>query len=162
MTFLATAKRRCSIRAYQPTPVEQEKVDAIIEAAHVAPTAANRQPVRIVQVESAAGLARLGKAANLHGAPLAFIVCADHDRAWRRRFDGMTSTAIDASILTDHMMMEATDLAWAACGSARSTPPSCGPSSSWRRRSSPSTSWRWDTPPANPRAPSVTPPSAFR
>lgn len=110
MAFLATAKRRCSIRAYQPTPVEQEKVDAIIEAAHVAPTAANRQPVRIVQVESAAGLARLGKAANLHGAPLAFIVCADHDRAWRRRFDGMTSTAIDASILTDHMMLAATDL----------------------------------------------------
>lgn len=110
MSFLTIAKRRCSIRAYQTTPVEQEKIDAIIEAAHVAPTAANRQPVRIVCTSSPEGLAKLGKAANLYGAPLAFVVCADQDRAWQRRYDDMRSTHIDASILTDHMMMEAADL----------------------------------------------------
>lgn len=110
MSFLAIAKRRCSIRTYETTPVEQEKIDAIVEAAHVAPTAANRQPVRIVCVSSREGLAKLGKAANLHGAPLAFVVCADRDRSWERRYDGMRSTHIDASILTDHMMMEAADL----------------------------------------------------
>ena len=110
MSFLDLAKKRCSTRAYQPVPVSQEHIDAIVEAARVAPTAANRQPVRLIQVESAEGLANLGRYANLYGAPLAFIVCADAERAWKRPVDGMVSTAIDASITCDHMMIEATDL----------------------------------------------------
>lgn len=77
MSFTNLAKKRCSIRAYEPRPVEPEKIAAIVEAAHVAPSAANRQPVRLIQVESAEGLAKLGKSANLYGAPLAFVVCAD-------------------------------------------------------------------------------------
>ena len=109
MSFLNLAKRRCSIRAYEPTPVEPEKIAAIVEAAHVAPTAANRQPVRLIQVESAEGLAKLGKTANVYGAPLAFVVCADAERAWRRPIDGMASTDIDASIACDHMMLAAAD-----------------------------------------------------
>ena len=52
----------------------------------------------------------MGKAANIYGAPLAIIVCADHQRAWTRPFDSKRSTDIDASILTDHMMLEATEL----------------------------------------------------
>ena len=69
MSFTNLAKKRCSIRAYEPRPVEPEKIAAIVEAAHVAPSAANRQPVRLIQVESAEGLAKLGKSANLYGAP---------------------------------------------------------------------------------------------
>ena len=61
MSFTNLAKKRCSIRAYEPRPVEPEKIAAIVEAAHVAPSAANRQPVRLIQVESAEGLAKLGK-----------------------------------------------------------------------------------------------------
>lgn len=110
MSFIDLAKKRCSIRAYEPTPVSRELIDAIEEAAHVAPTAANRQPVRIIEATSPESLAKLGKTANLFGAPLAFIVCADGERAWRRSYDGMSSTAIDASILTDHLMLAATDL----------------------------------------------------
>ena len=64
MSFLDLAKKRCSTRAYQPVPVSQEHIDAIVEAARVAPTAANRQPVRILQVTSEEGLASLAKAAN--------------------------------------------------------------------------------------------------
>ena len=40
MSFLDLAKKRCSTRAYQPVPVSQEHIDAIVEAARVAPTAA--------------------------------------------------------------------------------------------------------------------------
>ena len=109
MSFTNLAKKRCSIRAYEPRPVEPEKIAAIVEAAHVAPSAANRQPVRLIQVESAEGLAKLGKSANLYGAPLAFVVCADAERAWKRSFDGMASTDIDASIACDHMMLAAAD-----------------------------------------------------
>ena len=110
MSFTDLAKKRCSIRAYDPDPVEPDKIAAIVEAAHVAPSAANRQPVRLIQVESAEGLANLGRYANLYGAPLAFNVCADAERARKRPVDGMVSTAIDASITCDHMMIAATDL----------------------------------------------------
>lgn len=110
MDFITLAKKRCSIRSYQDKKVEPEKFLKIIEAAHVAPTAANRQPVRLIAVESEEGLAKVGKAANIYGAPLAIIVCADHDKAWTRPYDGKKTTDIDASILTDHMMLAATEL----------------------------------------------------
>lgn len=110
MDFLTLAKQRCSIRSYTEQQVEPEKLAQILEAAHVAPTAANRQPVRLVVVQSKAGLARLGKAADLYGAPLAVIVCADHGRAWVRPFDQKQTCDIDASIVTDHMMLAATAL----------------------------------------------------
>lgn len=110
MDFLTLAKKRCSIRSYEDRKVEQEKLDKILEAAHAAPTAANRQPVKLLVVQSAEGIEKLGRAANIYGAPLAVVVCADHEKAWTRPFDHKQSTDIDASILTDHMMMEATEL----------------------------------------------------
>ena len=110
MDFIELAKRRCSVRAYEYRKVEPEKLERILEAARIAPTAKNLQPVKLLAVQSREGLEKVGKAANIYGAPLAIIVCADHQRAWTRPFDGKRSTDIDASILTDHMMLEATEL----------------------------------------------------
>ena len=110
MDFMELAKRRCSVRAYEDRKVEPEKLERILEAARIAPTAKNLQPVKLLAVQSGEGLEKVGKAANIYGAPLAIIVCADHQRAWPRPFDGKRSTDIDASILTDHMMLEATEL----------------------------------------------------
>lgn len=110
MDFLELAKKRCSIRAYEDRKVEPEKLEQILEAARVAPTAKNLQPVKLLVVQSEEGLAKVGKAAGIYGAPLAIIACADHDRAWTRPFDGKQSGDIDASILTTHMMLEATEL----------------------------------------------------
>lgn len=72
-----------------------------------APTAANRQPVRLMVVRSREGLSAVSEAANIYGAPVAIVVCADHSMAWTRSLDGMVTTDIDASILTDHMMLMA-------------------------------------------------------
>ena len=110
MSFLEIAKSRYSVRSYTDRKVEPEKLEKILYAAHVAPTAANRQPVRLIVVQEDEGLSKVGKAANIYGAPLAVIICAELDRAWTRSFDGKQSTDIDASILTDHMMLEATEL----------------------------------------------------
>lgn len=110
MDFLTLAKSRYSVRSYTDKLVEPEKLAQILEAAHVAPTAANRQPVRILVVQEKEGLEKIGKAANIFGAPLAVIVCSDHSKAWERPFDGKNTVDIDASILTDHMMLEATQL----------------------------------------------------
>ena len=110
MDFITIAKKRCSIRSYTAKRVEPEKLEQILEAAHIAPTAANLQPIRLIVVQHKDGLAKIGKAANIYGAPLAIIVCADHSKAWIRPFDNKQTCDIDAAILTDHMMLQATEL----------------------------------------------------
>ena len=101
MDFINIAKQRYSVRSYTDQKVEAEKLEKILEAAHVAPTAANLQPVHLIAVQGEEGLAKIGKAANIYGAPLAIIVCADHNKAWVRPFDKKQTGDIDASILTD-------------------------------------------------------------
>lgn len=109
MSVLDIAKARSSVRAYTEQEVEEDKLQKILETAHVAPTAANRQPVRLVVVKSKEGLAAVSRAANLYNAPVAIVVCADKSKAWTRPYDNMVTTDIDASILTDHMMLMATE-----------------------------------------------------
>jgi len=110
MDFLELAKKRYSVRSYQSKQVEEEKLKRILEACRVAPTGSNRQPNRLIVVREATSLGKLKKAANIYGAPLAIIVCADHNVTWKRRYDGKDIADIDAAIVTDHMMLEATEL----------------------------------------------------
>ena len=110
MDFLTLAKTWYSVRRYTKQKVEPEKIDKILQAAHAAPTAANLQPVRLIVVQEQEGLEKIGKSANIYGAPLAVIVCADHEKAWVRPFDHKQTGDIDAAILTDHMMLEAASL----------------------------------------------------
>ena len=55
MDFITIAKQRMSVRDYKETKVEPEKLEQILEAAHVAPTAANLQPIRLIAVQSEEG-----------------------------------------------------------------------------------------------------------
>ena len=110
MTFLELARRRYSVRDFRADAVEKEKLQAILEAGRVAPTAANHQPQRLIVVQSAQGREKLAKAAKVFSAPLAIIVCADRQEAWVRPFDGKNTVDIDSSIVTDHMMLQAAEL----------------------------------------------------
>ena len=110
MELLTLITERHAVRSYQPKKVELEKRNIILEAGRMAPTAANLQPIQVLVVEEPSSLAKLGRAANLYGAPLALIVCTNRDTVWKRPFDGKQTTDIDASIVTDHMMLQATAL----------------------------------------------------
>ncbi|MGN0665939.1 MAG: nitroreductase family protein [Huintestinicola sp.] len=110
MDFLALAKQRYSVRSYNDKKVEQEKIEKILLAAQAAPTAANLQPIRIIVVSTDKALEKLGKGARFYGAPLAFIICASRDEAWKRKYDNKCTSDIDAAIVTDHMMLEAASL----------------------------------------------------
>ena len=68
MDFINIAKKRHSVRSYTNQKVEPEKLEQILEAAHVAPTAANLQPVHLLVVQSEEGLAKISKAAGIYGA----------------------------------------------------------------------------------------------
>ena len=109
MNFNDIAKKRFSARTYLDKEIPQDILNEILEAAHVAPTAANLQPVRIFVIKSEEAKAKLSKGANIYKAPVALLVCADKSKAWTRPFDGHQSGDIDASILTDHMMLSATE-----------------------------------------------------
>ena len=99
MDFLSLAKKRYACRKYAPAKVEQEKLDIILEAGRVAPTGANRQPQRLIVVRSQEGMERLARCTR-----------ADTGEAWTRKYDGKTIGDIDASIVTDHMMLAAASL----------------------------------------------------
>lgn len=52
MSILDIAKQRFSVRNYLDKEISQETLETILEAAHVAPTAANMQPVKLLVVKS--------------------------------------------------------------------------------------------------------------
>ena len=110
MSFLELTKKRYSARSYLEKPVEREKLDIILEAGRVAPTACNNQPQRILVVNSKEGLEKISKSYKSFGAPLALVVCVDHNNTWKRAYDGKNSADIDASIVCDHMMLCAADI----------------------------------------------------
>ena len=112
MSLLDIAKKRYSVRKYEDKPVEKEKLEKIREIGleKIDATAANLQPVKLLVVQDKERLKSIAKAGNIYNAPLAIIVCADHSKAWTRPFDNKQTTDIDASILTDHMMLQATEL----------------------------------------------------
>jgi len=110
MNFLELAKQRYSVRKYTPQKIEETKLNSILTAGQVAPTGGNKQPQKLIVVQSDNGLSKIAKAANIFNAPLAIIVCTDASMAWVRPYDGKNLADIDATIVTDHMMLEATHL----------------------------------------------------
>ncbi len=61
MNFLELAKNRYSCRSFMNKPVEQEKLNLILEAGKVAPTARNIQPQRILVITDKEKLAKLNQ-----------------------------------------------------------------------------------------------------
>ncbi len=116
-TFLQLAKNRFSVRYYANTPVEQEKIDAILEAARVAPTAKNLQPFHIYVLKSQEALAKINKLSRCaYGAPVVFVVCYDRSKAWTSPFDGNDNSGVmDSSIVGTHMMLEAFEQGLGSC-----------------------------------------------
>lgn len=112
MDFLTLAKERYSCRYFdKERPVEQEKIDKILEVARLAPTGRNSQSQRILvltdkeQLEKLSGCTQYG-----WGAPLVMIICYDKNECWHRDIDDFNGGAQDICIVTTHMMLEVTDL----------------------------------------------------
>ena len=87
MDFLELAKKRYSVRGYTDQKVEAEKLERILQAAHVAPTAANLQPVRLIVVQDGEGL---GEAASPAAYPMARMFTGS-SRSGSRKASRITS-----------------------------------------------------------------------
>ena len=115
MGFLELAKERYSERYYDSREIEQEKLDKILEAGRLAPTACNYQPERIYVLRSEEAMAKARELTKSHyNAPLMMLVCYDSESAWRnpadRAYDNYCSGEQDASIAAVNMMYEAWEL----------------------------------------------------
>ncbi len=109
--FLKLAKERYSCRSFAQKAVSDQDIDQILEAARVAPTAANKQPVHVWVVRQPESLAKLKKTTQyLYDAPVVFVVGCAADKAWVRKYDGKNGAEIDAAIVGTHIMMEVADL----------------------------------------------------
>jgi nitroreductase len=114
--FEAIRNRR-SIRSYTDKPVEEEKLQKVLEAARLSPSAVNFQPWSFVVVKDKTSKMHLAKAyppAWFNQAPLIIVVCANPQTAWLRR-DGEEFWKVDAAIATQSMILVATELGLGTC-----------------------------------------------
>ena len=108
MEFNSVLQRRYSCRAFSPTPVEQEKVDRILEVGRIAPTAVNKQPVHLWAISNPGTLEAIkGVTRSNYGAPLIIVVGCRPADAWIRRYDGKNGAEVDASIVATYLMLAA-------------------------------------------------------
>jgi nitroreductase len=118
MDFETLAKSRYSVRAYKPDPVEDEKLNQILEIVQAAPTAANRQPFRLIVVHTAGRETELRQIYHrswFTEAPLVICACAVHKEGWVRSSDGKNYTLVDVAIVMDHLTLAAADLGLGTC-----------------------------------------------
>jgi nitroreductase len=118
MEYSELIAKRYSVRAYRSDPVEDEKLQAVLEAARLAPTAANRQPIQLVVMHTAGREDEIGKINRqpwFVQAPLVIGVCAISSQAWVRESDRFNARLIDAAIVADHLILAAANLGLGTC-----------------------------------------------
>jgi len=115
--FSELIRARYSVRAYKPDAVEDDKLAQVLEAARLAPTAANRQPFQLIVIHTAG---REDELRRIYGrdwfasAPLVICACGLPSQAWTRG-DGKNFTDVDVAIVMDHLILAAADLGLGTC-----------------------------------------------
>lgn len=123
MAFIDLARERYSERRFAPTPIERAKLDLILEAARVAPTARNRQPQRILVVQTPEGLEKIDRCTGCRfGAPVVLVLTYDMTCASRSP-DVVDFGIVDTSIAATHMMLQAQELGVHSCWVGLIDPP---------------------------------------
>ena len=118
MHFSKLIIQRHSVRKYQKSPVEKEKLIKILEAARMAPSAVNFQPWHFIVVTQTEILAKIHLTYHrewFRTAPVIIIACADHSLSWKRSIDGKDSAEIDVAIAVDHITLQSADLGLGTC-----------------------------------------------
>ncbi|MBQ7567624.1 nitroreductase family protein [bacterium] len=115
--FLQLAKERFSVRNFAADPIENEKLELILEAGRVAPTAKNNQPQKVYVIQSPEVLGKIRSVCPCaYNAPLVLAIGYDKERDWQNNLmPGYHSGETDAAIVCTHMMMEAWDLGIGSC-----------------------------------------------
>ena len=117
MDVMEAIKKRYSVRSYQDRAVETEKLDSILEAARLAPSANNKQEWRFIVVQDKNTRQRLMQAAKdqafVGQAPVVIACCAKTDS--HVMTCGQQCYPIDVAIAIEHMALKATEEGLGTC-----------------------------------------------
>lgn len=118
MEFQKLIEARYSARAYKPDPVPEEMMGQVLEAARLAPTAANRQPFHLIVIHTAGRQEELRRIYNREWfvqAPLIIGICTLPAIAWTRSSDSTCYADVDAAIAFDHLVLAAANVGLGTC-----------------------------------------------
>lgn len=117
MNFQNLLQQRYSVRDYKSESVDQELLNQVLLAAQYAPTAANRQPFRLIIIQTKGKEDQLRRIYDrdwfVH-APILICACGIPDRGWVRE-DGKSYIDVDVAIVMDHISLAAADLGLGTC-----------------------------------------------
>ncbi len=117
MQFDQLIRERYSVRAYRPNLVEEDKLRKVLEAAVLAPTAANRQAFRVIVISTPGRqdeLKRIYSKRWFTEAPYVICVCSITSECWTRK-DGKNYGDVDAAIVMDHLILAAANEGLGTC-----------------------------------------------
>ena len=110
MEFKEVVKNRYSCKKFSDRQVEKEKIDAILEAGRLAPTAKNLQEQRIYVIQSEEGLAKIDTVSPCrYQAPTVLVVAFDKNNVFTYPGGKRDSGVEDATIVATHMILAAAD-----------------------------------------------------
>lgn len=116
MEFTEVIKERYSCKKFDGRPVEKEKLDAILEAGRLAPTAKNLQEQKIYVVQTAEGLAKIDKLTPCrYGAGTVLVVAFDSEDVFTYPGGKRDSGIEDATIVATHLMLAAKNAGVDSC-----------------------------------------------
>ncbi len=117
MDVFEAINARYSVRAYQDREIEPEKLERVMEAARLAPSASNRQEWRFILVKDPALRAQLVEAASgqkfVGQAPVVIVACAKTDSHTMRC--GQMCYPIDVAIALEHIALQAVSEGLGTC-----------------------------------------------
>lgn len=124
MTFEEMAKKRYSVKKFSDRPVDDEKLQKILQVASLAPTAKNMQSDRIYVLKSEEALKKAGDLTPCtYGAPIVLLFAYEESEAYTYPDEEeRNSGAEDCSIVATHVMFEALEQGLGTCWVNRFTP----------------------------------------
>lgn len=118
MEFLDVVRERYAVRAYKPDPVQDDLLNTVLEAARLAPTAANCQPFQIIVIHTKGKeeeLRRIYRREWFTQPPIVICICTVRQEAWNRGFDEKNYVDVDAAIAMDHLTLAAASIGLGTC-----------------------------------------------
>lgn len=112
MEVLQAMKERYSVRDYDGKKIEDEKMEQLMHAVALAPTAKNLQPFHIYVLESEEALKKIRSITGCaYNAPVVFLFSANKEQEWKNPLEeGIVSGEQDCAIAATHLMLEAENL----------------------------------------------------
>jgi len=127
MKFIELVKIRQSVRAYKDMPVETEKLQTVLEAMRLAPSASNSQPWKVIVVDEPGLINKVANATFNNSIPMnkftltapAILVLTVEEVRFITQIAGWLKkrqfSLIDIGIAAEHICLQAAELGLGTC-----------------------------------------------